>query len=105
MAGGPVWLSFSVIALIESVFGVAVMLFDVTTAGLVLSVVPRERLGRVNACMSFLTQGVKPIGALTGGALGTTIGLRPALWVAAVGATTTVLWTWFSPLRRPDDAV
>ncbi|MDQ1643514.1 MAG: hypothetical protein QOJ90_2865 [Actinomycetota bacterium] len=105
MAGGPVWLSFSVIALIESVFGVAVMLFDVTTAGLVLSVVPRERLGRVNACMSFLTQGVKPIGALAGGALGTTIGLRPALWVAAVGATTTVLWTWFSPLRRPDDAV
>ena len=43
---------------------------------------------------------MKALGALSGGALGTAFGLRPALWVAAVGATTTVLWTWFSPLRH-----
>jgi hypothetical protein len=36
------------------------------------------------------------------GALGTAYGVRPALWVARVGATTTVLWTWFSPLRDAD---
>jgi hypothetical protein len=47
-------------------------------------------------------EGVKPIDVLAGGVLGTTLGLRPALAVAAVGATTTVLWTWLSPLRsRP----
>jgi predicted MFS family arabinose efflux permease len=102
IAAGPRWLTFAVIAASELILGVAVMLFDVTTAGLVLTVVPRDRLGRVNGCMSFLTQGVKPVGALAGGALGTVIGLRPALWVAALGATTTVLWTWFSPLRHAD---
>jgi hypothetical protein len=31
--------------------------------------VPTDRLGRVSACMGFLTQGVKPLGALAGGAL------------------------------------
>jgi MFS family permease len=99
-AAGPVWAEFALIAGTELVVGVAIMLFDVTVAGLVLGVVPRERLGRVNACLSFVTQGVKPLGALAGGVLGTAIGLRPALWVAAAGATTTVLWTWFSPLRH-----
>ena len=56
-------------------------------------------LGRVNTSLSTVTQGVKALGALAGGAIGTAYGVRPALWVAAVGATTTVLWTWFSPLR------
>jgi len=39
--------------------------------------------------------------------LATVIGMRPALWVAALGATTTVLWVWFSPLRSdgPDERV
>jgi predicted MFS family arabinose efflux permease len=45
------------------------------------------------------------VGALAGGALGTAYGLRPALWVGALGALTTVLWTWFSPLRDADAAV
>ena len=52
--------------------------------------------------MSTITQGVKALGALAGGAIGTAYGVRPALWVAAVGATTTVLWTWFSPFRLED---
>lgn len=104
-AGGPTWLAFTVIAGTEMLVGFAVMLFDVTVAGMVLTVVPRELHGRVNASLSFVTQGVKPLGALAGGALGTAIGLRPALWVAAAGATTTVLWTWFSPLRHRDPTV
>ena len=49
--------------------------------------------------MGTISQGVKALGALAGGGLATAYGVRPALWVAAVGATTTVLWTWFSPLR------
>jgi predicted MFS family arabinose efflux permease len=86
----------------EVVMGVAIMLFDVTIGGFTMSEVPRDLLGRVNSSMSTITQGVKALGALAGGALGTAVGLRPALWVAAVGALTTVLWTWFSPLRAAD---
>jgi predicted MFS family arabinose efflux permease len=80
------------------------MLFDVNTSALVLTEVPRQMLARVNSSLSTVTQGVKALGALAGGALGTAFGLRPALWVAAVGATTTVLWTWFSPLRHREAA-
>ncbi len=103
LASGPRWLELAVIGGGELVGGLGVMLFDVSASGLVLSLVATDRLGRVSACMGFLTQGVKPLGALAGGALGTALGLHPALWLAAVGASTTLLWTVFSPLRRGGD--
>jgi MFS family permease len=101
-AHGPRWLVLAVLAANEVVAGAAIMLFDVNTSALVLMEVPRDMLARVNSSLSTVTQGVKALGAVSGGALGTAFGLRPALWVAAVGATTTVLWTWFSPLRDRD---
>jgi MFS family permease len=102
-AAGPRWLAFSVLTVNELLVGIAIMLFDVTTGAFVLGTVPRRLHGRVNASLSMLTQGVKPLGAVAGGAMATAIGIRPALWVAAVGAVTTVLWTWFSPFRRDPD--
>jgi hypothetical protein len=39
-----------------------------------------------------------PIGGLIGGALGSTIGLRSTLWVAAIGALTAFLWVLLSPV-------
>jgi predicted MFS family arabinose efflux permease len=41
---------------------------------------PRLR-GRVTATMSILVAGTSPLGALTGGALATTIGIRETLWI------------------------
>ena len=101
-AHGPRWLVLVVLLANEIVVGIAIMLFDVTTGALVLSEVPRDMLARVNASLSTVTQGVKTLGALAGGLLGTVFGLHAALWVGAVGATTTVLWTWLSPLRFTD---
>jgi MFS family permease len=103
-AHGPRWLVLVILAANEVVVGTAIMLFDVNTSALVLIEVPRDMLARVNSSLSTVTQGVKALGAVAGGALGTAFGLRPALWVAAVGATTTVLWTWFSPLREREPA-
>jgi predicted MFS family arabinose efflux permease len=99
-ASGPRWLALAVLSVNEAVLGVAIMLFDVTTSAFVLGAVPRGMLARVNSSLSTITQGVKPLGALAGGAMATAIGMRPALWVAAAGATTTVLWTVLSPFRR-----
>ena len=45
---------------------------------------------------------MRPLGALTGGALGTWLGIRPTLWVAAVGGTLGVLW--LLPSRSPGSA-
>ena len=44
--------------------------------------------------------GVRPLGALAGGALGTWIGLRPTLWIATVGAIAGVLWLLPSPIPQ-----
>lgn len=104
LASGPRWLELTVIGAGELVGGFAVMVFDVTAAGLTLKAVAPELLGRVSSCSAFLTQGVKPVGALAGGVLGTTLGLHSALWIAAAGATTTMLWTFLSPLRHRDPA-
>jgi predicted MFS family arabinose efflux permease len=101
---GPVPLAFAILAVDEFLMGVAIMLFDVNVGGFVLSTVPRGLLGRVSATLGTITQGAKPIGALAGGTLGTVIGLRPALWVAALGAITTALWMWCSPLRHDGPA-
>ena len=104
LAAGPRWLELGVVGAGELVGGFAVMVFDVTAAGLTLRAVAPELLGRVSSCSAFLTQGVKPLGALAGGVLGTTLGLHEALWIAAAGATTTMLWTFLSPLRCRDAA-
>jgi MFS family permease len=101
-AHGPRWLVLVVLCANEVVVGVGIMLFDVTTGAFYITDVPDVIRGRVNSSMSTVTQGVKALGALTGGAIGTAYGIRPALWVAAIGATTTVLWTVFSPLRTTE---
>ena len=36
--------------------------------------------------------GVRPIGAVGGGALGAAIGLQPTLWIAGIGALASALW-------------
>ena len=48
------------------------------------TVTPNAMLGRMNASMRMILYGVGTLGALVGGLLGATLGLRPALWVAAV---------------------
>lgn len=44
--------------------------------------------------------GVRPLGALAGGLLGSTLGLRPTLWVATVGGVLGALWLLPSPIPR-----
>ena len=48
----------------------------------------------------FVNYGVRPLGALLGGALGTAIGLETTLWIGVIGALAGVLWLVFSPIPR-----
>jgi predicted MFS family arabinose efflux permease len=64
---------------------------------------PDHLLGRMNATMRFVVWGVLPIGALIGGAIGSSIGLRPTLWIAAVGETLAGVWLVASPIRHMRD--
>ncbi|MDI5972668.1 MFS transporter [Streptomyces sp. SL13] len=62
--------------------------------------VPRGMLGRISATMRFLMFGVIPLGALAGGALGSLIGPRAALWWVAGAALLPGVLLTLSPLRR-----
>jgi predicted MFS family arabinose efflux permease len=64
---------------------------------------PERLLGRMNASMRFVVWGVTPIGAVLGGAIGSAIGLRPTLWLAAAGEALAGTWLLASPLRRMRD--
>ena len=64
----------------------------------------------MNGAMNSLEIGLVPIGALIGGVLGQTIGMREILFLAAAGEIAAVLWVLFSPvwsqrdLPEPSDA-
>ncbi|WP_331750254.1 MFS transporter (plasmid) [Streptomyces sp. NBC_01707] len=64
---------------------------------------PEDMLARVNATVRFLGFGALTVGALAGGALGELLGVRPTLWIGAVGTCLAVLWVACSPLRRMRD--
>ncbi|MBX7266337.1 MFS transporter [Micromonospora sp. Llam7] len=63
-------------------------------------VIPQHILGRVNASFRFLIGGLVPISALVAGLLGDAIGLRPTLFITAVGIPLSLLWLIFSPIPK-----
>ena len=46
-----------------------------------------------------VNNGVRPLGTAIGGVLGSTIGLRPTLWIATVGALAGLFFLIPSPIR------
>jgi MFS family permease len=76
------------------------VIYNITQVSFRQRLCAERLLGRMNASMRFIAWGTMPIGALLGGALGSTIGLRAALLVSAIGSSLAFLWVYFSPLRR-----
>jgi MFS family permease len=64
------------------------------------TITPNEMLGRGNASYRFLVYGVMPGAALTGGFLGTVVGLRTTVLIATIGLLTTAAWLILSPVRQ-----
>jgi hypothetical protein len=54
----------------------------------------------VSGAFQAVNYGTRPLGALAGGLLGTLIGLRPTLWIAAIGGMTGIAWLLPSPLPK-----
>lgn len=96
LAGGPIWLAALILAAGEFLLGIARTVFNITQLSLRQAITPDRLQGRVNATMRFMMWGVTPIGALTGGLLGTAIGLRPALLIGALGVLVAFVWVALS---------
>ena len=62
-------------------------------------VTPRRLLGRVNATLHVLLEGVGPIGAIAGALIAEAVGVRGALWISFAGSLAGIAFLVFSPLR------
>jgi MFS family permease len=80
----PVWLPRPwIAALAFTLIGLAVSTTKVVVVSLAQRLTSDELLGRVNATYRLLGLGTMPLGALLGGALGTTLGLPPVFHTTA----------------------
>jgi MFS family permease len=86
--------------LAEFCSGVGVMLLDISIGAIFAATIPHSLRARVAGAYRTVNYGIRPLGALTGGLLGSAIGLRPTLWLAVAGATASVGWLVPSPLLR-----
>ena len=83
---------------------VGVMIFDVSAASMLFLRTPDRIRARTAGTFRFVNYGIRPIGALLGGALGTAIGLQTTLWIGVLGALLGVVWLFFSPIPRLREA-
>lgn len=72
--------------------------YNINQVSLRQALCPPRLLGRMNASVRFMVWGSMPVGGFVGGVLGSTIGLRPTLWVAAAGSLGAFAWVRFSPV-------
>ncbi len=98
LAGGPKLAILGTLFAAEFVSGFGVMVLDISVGSIFAAVIPDEVRSRVSGAFQAVNYGTRPVGALLGGALGTMIGLRPALWIAAGGGVLGFLVLLPSPL-------
>jgi len=103
LAGGPKPLVLAMLFLAEFGSGLGVMILDISAASIFAALVPHRLRSRVSGAYTLVNYGVRPVGSLIGGFLGSTIGLRPTLWIAATGAIAGFLWLLPSPIPAMRD--
>jgi MFS family permease len=80
--------------------GFGVMVLDISIGAIFAAVIPDTLRSRVTGAFQAVNYGTRPLGALLGGLLGSTIGLRPALWVAVLGGMAGFVLLLPSPVPR-----
>ena len=80
--------------------GCGAVVYNIQQVSLRQAITPERMQGRMNSVMRFLVWGPIPLGALLGGALASTFGLRTALVVGAVGGFTSTIPILLSPIRK-----
>jgi MFS family permease len=82
------------------VWGMAIAVSNVHVVSLRQATTPDTLLGRMNASYRLFTYGAIPLGALLGGFLGETIGLRETLFVGATGMLFALAWIALSAVPK-----
>ena len=103
VAGGDTWLAATCVAAFEFVAAIGVMIFDINLNSIQTSIVPDGMRSRVSGAYSTVNYGCRPIGALLGGLLGETIGIRETFLIATIGGVSSVLFLIWSPIPSVRD--
>jgi MFS family permease len=109
LAEGPKALILGLLFTAEFLSGLGVMILDINAGSIMFALTPDRLRSRATGAFNFVNWGIRPLGSLTGGALGAWIGVRPTLWVATVGAVAGALLLLPSPVPHlrelPEEAV
>jgi MFS family permease len=97
-AGGPHWVVLGFLFAAEFLSGVGLMLLDIMAGTITAGSVPPQLRSRVSGAFMVVNNGVRPLGTSVGGLLGSTIGVRPTLWIATVGALLGLAFLLPSPI-------
>jgi MFS family permease len=100
LAGGSVTFALLLLFLSQLLGDASVSIYFIAEVSLRQSLVPANLLGRTNATMQFLSQGVAPLGALLAGILGGVIGLRLTILIGVLGVMLAGTWLLLSPVRK-----
>jgi MFS family permease len=99
-AAGPALLVLAFLFAARFGSGLGVMVLDISIGSIFAALIPHRLRSRVSGAFTVVNYGVRPLGSLAGGFLGSAIGLRPTLWIATVGAIAGFLWLLPSPIPR-----
>jgi MFS family permease len=97
------WLAVACLAASGAIMGFGNVIYNIPQVSLRQAITPERLQGRMNASMRFLVWGTMPLGSLAGGGLAAAVGLRPALFAAAIASASSVLPIVLSPIRSLRD--
>ncbi|HYL40825.1 MAG TPA: MFS transporter [Candidatus Binatus sp.] len=101
--GAPYELAVAALFVCEFVSGLGVMILDINVGSMIMARTPDRIRASSGGASRFINNGIRPIGALMGGALGGLIGVRETLFVASIGALLGLLWLVGTPIPRLRD--
>jgi MFS family permease len=105
----PMPLILALVIAAEFGAGLGVMILDINVGAFITARTPDRIRSRSVGAFRFVNYGVRPIGAVLGGALGTAFGVREALFIATIASMAGCLWLVGSQVLKlrelPDAAV
>jgi MFS family permease len=103
LATGPHPVVLALLTVAEFGSATGVIMLDITGGAIQTAATPHSMLALTQGAQRTVNYGIRPIGALLGGALGAAVGLHLALWIATIGALAGSLWIAVSPLAGLSD--